>query len=510
MLNDIRVHIHPNEEMQEAIEARSAPYIEKMYKQNKAAFALHIPSLVNELESIDNNNISIFCNQNEEYNIVDFGLGRTLYGQDPLAEIAQQCQQLPQHSAYLNFTEDSLILPISQEHWESENLEDVLQAYQSNANVVDVNAKSADVLVVLGLGLGHQIDWLIEHYSAKHIIIYEPEKQYFKTSCLVKDWQSVLNKVAQSNTSLYFQLGMNGTTVIQDLCELSAHFEIKDVMVFQHYYLPTFDAVIHAFRTKTWQDMKASRAPFFIKDKFTHYTPPWLNSPNIHSLSVVSKAQSRFQANLSAFLTFYPNIHEEFANYEPQTWAVVENQLNQINLFNRDNGACWYGNDPADEGYNQYKTFEQFPNKDGLILGYEGEKLKHYYHYRLVKKTEKLLKKAEDEACCLPDTIKSLILFGLGAGYQLESLFEHKEVEKLFICEPNRDFFYASLFAIDWVGILNKVNDSGANLYINIGDDGTNLFRDLVRQFYNIGPYVLGQTFFCEGYYNASLNASIV
>ncbi|MFT5713273.1 MAG: hypothetical protein ACI9DQ_001685 [Glaciecola sp.] len=118
--------------------------------------------------------------------------------------------------------------------------------------------------------------------------------------------------------------------------------------------------------------------------------------------------------------------------------------------------------------------------------------------------------KAEDEAGFLPETIKSLILFGLGAGYQLESLFENKELEKLFICEPNRDFFYASLFAIDWAKILEKVDESGANLYINIGDDGTHLFRDLLAQFYNIGPYVLSQTFFYRGYYNASLNASIM
>jgi hypothetical protein len=510
MLNDIRVHIHPNEEIQEAIEARSAPYIEKMYKQNKTAFAKHIPSLIDELKTIDNNNISIFCNQNEEFNIVDFGLGRTLYGQAPVDEVAQQCQQLSQHAAYLTLSDHSLTQPNGSENWESDDLEQVLKAYQSNAKFAAAKGKTADVLVVLGLGLGHHIDWLIEHHSAKHIIIYEPEKQYFKTSCMVKDWQSVLNKVAQTDTSLYFQLGMNGISVIEDLTELSTHFEVKDVTVFQHYYLPSFDAVIHTFRTKTWQGMKDSIAPFSINDKFTQYTPLWLNSPNIQSLSVTSKNLPRFQTNLGAFLKFYPNIYAEFANYEPQTWAVVKNEINQVNLFNRDNGACWYGSHPAEEGYNQYKTFEQFPNKDGLILGYDGEKLKHYYHYRLVKQTEKLLQKAEDEACCLPDTIKSLILFGLGAGYQLESLLEHKEVEKLFICEPNRDFFFASLFAIDWATILDKIDRSDANLYINIGDDGTNLFRDLVRQFYNIGPYILGQTFFCEGYYNASLNASIV
>jgi hypothetical protein len=510
MLNDIRVHIHSNEAIQEAIEARSASHIEKTHKQNKSAFSKHIPSLINELHSISSNNISIFCNQNEEYNIVDFGLGQTLYGESPLAEIAEQCQQLPQNSAYLSFADFSSAAPITKEKWQSEDLEQVLQAYQTSAKFVETKAKTADVLVVLGLGLGHHIDWLIEYCSAKHIIIYEPESQYFKSSCLVKDWRSVLEKVMETGTSLYFQIGKNGENLIQDLSELSAQFDVKDVMLFQHYYESTFDAVMHDFRTKSWPEMKVSNAPSSIQGKFTQYTPPWLDSPNILSLSVISKDQPRFQTNLAAFSKYYPNIHKEFVNYKPQTWVVVKNQLNQINLFNRDNSACLYGSHPEQDGHDHYKSFEKFPNKDGLILGYSGEKLKHYVHYKLVKKTERLLLKAEDEAGFLPETIKSLILFGLGAGYQLESLFKNKELEKLFICEPNRDFFYASLFAIDWAKILEKVDESGANLYINIGDDGTHLFRDLLAQFYNIGPYVLSQTFFYRGYYNASLNASIM
>ncbi|MFT6086896.1 MAG: hypothetical protein ACJA11_002141, partial [Glaciecola sp.] len=390
MLNDIRVHIHSNEEVQEAIEARSASHIEKTHKQNKSAFAKHIPSLINELHSISSNNISIFCNQNEEYNIVDFGLGQTLYGEAPLAEIADQCQQLPQHAAYLSFADSSQASPITKAKWESDDLEQVLQAYQTSAKFVEMKAKTADVLVVLGLGLGHHIDWLLERCSAKHIIIYEPESQYFKSSCLVKDWRSVLDNVMETGTSLYFQIGENGENLIQDLSELSAQFDVKDVMLFQHYYEPTFDTVMHAFRTKSWQEMKASHAPFSIQGKFTQYTPPWLDSPNILSLSVVSKEQLRFQTNLAAFLKYYPNIHEEFVNYKPQTWVVVENKINQINLFNRDNGACLYGSHPEQDGHDHYKSFEEFPNKDGLILGYSGEKLKHYFHYRLVKKTEQL------------------------------------------------------------------------------------------------------------------------
>jgi hypothetical protein len=109
----------------------------------------------------------------------------------------------------------------------------------------------------------------------------------------------------------------------------------------------------------------------------------------------------------------------------------------------------------------------------------------------------------------LPDKVPSIIMFGLGVGYQLEKLLDEHTVEKLFICEPNPDFFYASLFAIDWQVIFETVEKSETRIYLNIGDDGTNLFRDLLSQFYAIGPYILNSTYFYQSYYNASLNSAI-
>ena len=86
----------------------------------------------------------------------------------------------------------------------------------------------------------------------------------------------------------------------------------------------------------------------------------------------------------------------------------------------------------------------------------------------------------------LPSVIKSLIIFGLGQGVQLEKLLDEYDVEKLFLVEPNRDFFYASLFSIDWSAILQKIDEREGRLYLNIGDDGTHLVKDILRQFQTI------------------------
>jgi hypothetical protein len=490
MLNDIRVHIHQDEQLQEAIERRSAVHISNQFVDNRNTFARNVPNLAQELDTINNQNISIFCNKHEEYNLVDFGVGRTFYGEQPNKEVAQQLKLKAQYSVYI----------------------DLLNNSSGAIHLLDEETKlklNEDVLVIFGIGLGGHIATLLDSTSAKHVIIYEPEAQYFKCSNMVMDWKLVFDLAASKDISLYFQLHKDGRDLITDLTELKQHFAVNKVLIFQHYFHPMFDCVMKHLRNEAYSQVEVNCRPFQLSKIDNEFCPAWMDSVDHGSVEELTKQDARFVKNLAALEKYYPNIHAEFKEYEPLLWRPMKNKQGDINLLNANNGGYWHGDYPIQDGQDNFDNFAKHPNRDGLILGYNGEKLKHYLHYRLVKKTERLLQAAEDEVGILPDTIKSLILFGLGSGYQLQSLFENKTVEKLFICEPNRDFFYASLYAIDWHKILNTIDEQDGRLYINIGDDGTHLFRDLLGQFYNIGPYVLSQTYFYQGYYNAPLNAAI-
>lgn len=93
-------------------------------------------------------------------------------------------------------------------------------------------------------------------------------------------------------------------------------------------------------------------------------------------------------------------------------------------------------------------------------------------------------------------------MFGFGVGYQFEIFFNIYNIEKLFVCELNWDYFYVFLFVIDWDGILNCFDDLNVCIYINVGDDGSNIIEDLLIQFYFIGFYVLVNFYFFQSYYN--------
>jgi hypothetical protein len=506
MLKNIRLHIEKDEEKQVALEEKLAKHISITQRENINAFQRYIPSLLSYVKKAKSQNISIFCNKFSKFNMVDYGLGRAFYGFDPEQEISNQVASFKTHSMYVDLQgqleESQVELSLQTPHLT------VLPAYQRYKQAKSF-PNSCDLLVVLGLGLGQHIKQLIEMSCIKHLIIYEPELQYFSCSVMVTAWRDILEIAKEKGTAIYLQLEKDGRDLIYDVMELRSTFPASGFYLYQHYHHPVFNSLYKSFTQNTWSKLVDKGISFKMHEASDEYCPLWSPVNNLALYQELENTDKQYQDNLQAFKTYFPKIHKEFENYKPKKWLPIRKEDGQINILNMENLTAWYSDTPLDDCTLNFDNYSQQPNKDGLVLGYTGEKLKHYIHYQFVKETEELLKDIEEEQGVLPPTIKSLIMFGLGVGYQLEHLMSKHKVEKLFICEPNRDFFYASLFAIDWVSVLKTIDEQEGRLYINIGDDGTNLFRDLLNQFYSIGPYILSQTYFYQSYYNAALSHSI-
>lgn len=505
MLKNIRLHIDKNEEQQAHVEQATAVFIDSQFKKNLLAFRAHIPSIVDQIQTIRNDNISIFCNKHGEFNIVDYGVGRTFYGLEPEKEIKAQ---------FLNFTEHAISVSMDSEAKVSneEDCSDQLAKVcaDSGYSKRDALPEKIETMVVLGIGIGLHIVEILKHYHIENLVVYEPEMQYFKCSAYCNQWDEALTKAQEKGTRLFFQLGKDGSNLIADIDELHQHFGFTRFYLYKHYNTPVFSSIEQACSQADWPQIKRGALSFKTPSTPSEFIPLWTQSLNIDVYqSPGEQAQEQRQRNLQAFKKYFPDIYKTFAGYEPQTWLPVEGDNGEINILHKQSLVPWYGESPSQECILNFDNFSEQPSKDGLILGYNGRKLKKYLHYQFVSKTERLLKELEQEEGGLPETIKSLILFGVGVGYQIESLFKQHHVEKLFICEPNKDFFHSSLFAIKWDEILADIDEQKGRLYINIGDDGTNLFKDLLSQFYSIGPYILANTYFYQSYYNSVLASAL-
>ena len=500
MLKNIRLHIDKDEERQAVLEQQFAQRISDIHKQNINAFQRYMPSVLPYIQNTQSQNIALFTNKKGEANIVDYGQGRTFYGLYPEQEISRQIAHFKSFPLKVSVSGKSA--PVAEQNDTSQLNE--LSLFNSLKQRAPLPEK-IDVLVVLGIGMGHHLVELLETHSIKHVILYEPEIQYFSCSVFLQDWKYLFLKSKANRTGLYLQLGKDGRDIIDDISELSQVADFDHFYCFQHYHHPIFDVVVKQLQLQTWEHLQQKGIVFSDGLNRNSYCPPWSPQSDILDYRDVDRNTGKLQDNLAAFKKYFPRIYEEFKDYKPVNWLPVQNSQGNYNLLNNSNLATWYGDDSESDCNLNFECFSEQPNKDGLVLGYTGQKLKHYLHYQFVKEAEEILDELEEETGVLPENIKSLIMFGLGAGYQLETLFARHKVEKLFICEPNRDFFYFSLFTISWADILQRIDESDSRLYINIGDDGSNLFRDLLSQFYAIGPYVLSQTYFYQSYYNSEL-----
>ncbi len=497
MIESIQLHLSEDEDYQVSLEAQLSEKINRQFRRNMTAFRSYIPSVAELVNRVPTSNLSVFCNKHGEPNVVDYGQGRVFYGSHPQQEVSEQCQDFIANP--LSFNVDDNGRDLGTDHALSDS--PLYPCYG------DRLPRHVGVMAVFGLGLGYHLEYLIKSHQIDHLIVYEPEPQLFRCSAFVLAWDSLLKLAQAKKTAIYLQIGKNGESLTSDLSELSRQVSFRQVFVYRHYNSATFSHVLYDIAINGLQLTGKPATSNKVVALTNHFLPRWTGGVFLSKWQNVQK-DSLFEANLAAFAHYVPDVYSQFKDYQPANWIPVR-EGQAVNLVSRRLLIPWYAGGPIETGQQQFDGFCQHPRKDGVVLGYTGDKLKHYLHYQFVEKCEAILNDVHEKQQTLPDRIKSLIMFGLGSGYDLDMLCHQRTIEKLFICEPNRDFFYASLFAIDWASLLKKVDDEGGRIYLNVGDDGSHLFTDLLNQFHSIGPYVLAQTYFYQSYCDDRLSNAI-
>ncbi|MDO6536541.1 motility associated factor glycosyltransferase family protein [Alteromonas stellipolaris] len=478
MLNQIQFHIDEDEQKQQNIEQEVAKSIQRRHHEGVEAFRRQIPSLLKFFVNQEATSSTIMCNRFGELNIVDIQTGQVLYGISPKEEVSGHLR------AYLN---------------------DRLDVSVEESGVTT----ATDTLVVLGLGLGYHLEELIACQKYKNIVVYEPNVDYFICSLSSINWKDILSDAKKAGIALFLQIGSDGSSLYSDISELQEHLGLTKFALYKHFNNPTFDQVESGLKTLTWDEFEHWRFKRTTLNPIVNYISPWTQIKHQFNWDQSFLDESTKLRNLDALKQYFPELYKEFLAYSPAVWEPLALADGSINICYKATGALFYGNAPENEAHHSFKNFTQHPHKDSLVLGYKGKKLRNYTHYQLVTECEKVLQGFEEESGQLPEKVKSTIFFGLAAGYDFEYFVENFDIEKLFICEPNKDFFYASLYSVDWAKILDYFNKKERRLYLNIGDDGSNLINDLLVQFQSIGPYVLANSYFYQSYYNQGLVTAV-
>ena len=419
MLKDIRYSLSNDSKHQEFLETVWSSKLETNRQISLLAFKQTMPNVYHLLSKPSNYPENIFVNKDGELDIVDTSTGKTVYGSDVEKSIERHLTHFESNPLSVSFSNASRSTPLP---------------------------SCINVLVVFGVGLGHHLLSLLQHYTVKHLVIYEPNHGYLDCSLSTGIWSSVFGLAHQKSTAIYLQTKFDAREVMKELGELHGSYPFESFYIYQHYHNLAFDTAMNFLNTATLKSLDSITRSHLPKHAPDDCIVPWPPVVDTKLWSETHLNNELLQSNLAAFSLFFPEIAREFREYIPSKWKPLANQNGEVNIFHLKTETTLYGESPLAEELQAFDAFVQAPSRERLALGSTPGKTSQHLHQKMVKKIEGVFEGVMAEDAVLPYKVNALLLFGIGAGYKLQKLYKTKEVKSLFICEPNRDYFYASLY----------------------------------------------------------------
>jgi hypothetical protein len=477
--------------VQSELEQDISSTIQRRIPLNVTALKNFNPQLFDIIQNHDVADYSVFCTKESQLNIVNISNGRVTYSANPEQEMQREVEQFTQLApvVYLNSGPD-------------------------NRDAEPLPA-AVDVVMMFGFGLGYQLLPLLQSARIKYLVIYEPVLDNLLCSIQSIDWEQIFELAAVTGTQLSFQFGNTGASIAEDIQELlMLEPELQKIYIYRHLCHPVSDEIIAFLRAKSGnlEELQRKGRQFRGFDEAIDYVaehPKNVLGYQPHSDDLSVAQQSLFNLNMAAFSRLYPEAHKLFADYQPQEWLLKQDNQGFNNLYHVKRRVYFY-DDPINDSRALVKQYLNAPFKDDVIVGQaSSEKFKSFIHYKYIDKLQDMFLELKSEKKPLPAKVDSLIVFGVALGIHVEQLLEKRDITNLYICEPNLDFFYASLFITDWVFIFTAAEQQKKRIYLNIGGDGSEYFSDFMGQFYQVGAYAIANTYLFPAYHTPQLLKAI-
>ena len=444
---------------------------------------------------------SVFCNHLGHAGVIDRLNNSSVYQSQPQTEAQAEVADFIGAAPFI-----TLASPLSTS---APDADKTLAAWPTEALPAQ-----ADVVLMFGLGLGQQLVPLLTQANIRCLVIYEPDASMLHCSVQAINWQDVFTAAAASNTLISLQIGQDASNIASDLQELCQYLpQLDKLYLYRHFSYPVMDEVIAGLFSHSGdktQLLKLGRQ-YLGYQQANDYLPVRFNGVlgNKRYLLAGQTKTERFVQNLAAFEHYYPAIASEMRNFSPRHWYLVTDNQGSLNLWHSKRNAL-LNYDAQQEAEAVVAQFLHQPAKDDVILGQKVPwKFRHYVHYKAIAKLQPLFSQIAQQHHTVPQQLASLILFGIGQGAFLTELLNRRDISNLYLCEPNVEHFYASLFTLDWQALLAQTEQAGRRIYLNIGGDGTEYFHDLMQQFYSVGAFTIANTYLLQSSYTPSLSQAI-
>lgn len=231
--------------------------------------------------------------------------------------------------------------------------------------------------------------------------------------------------------------------------------------------------------------------------------------------SFVDQANKQFEKNIIALKKYFPEIADKFFSHQPtEKFNLFLNENGSANFVDYDTGVPLYGEDPKQQGRDQVQEMLKNPVM-GKVDHSGVEFIKNetkFIHIDLMQEIGKVYNQAAahlEKNNCVNERIPSALIFGVGLGYHLETMFDSFTADYISIFEPNEDYFFASLFTFDWEHFLHTVDSSGSFLYLSIGVSESEMYQALYNRVSELGAFSVSSALFFQHYPSQAVNRLI-
>lgn len=220
----------------------------------------------------------------------------------------------------------------------------------------------------------------------------------------------------------------------------------------------------------------------------------------------------RFSINLAAFKKYMPEIASFLENYQPKSLKIIATSSGVANVIDPETGVPFYGEDPFDDCLKQVEQFIDNPHFSNISYPENEENPLNFIHTSYMNKlwgTYLEYDGMHESLHHIPNYYPTLLMFGIGLGYQLGYLYERVKVELLYIVEPNCDVFYASVCCFDWASLLYYIDKEGLEININVGCRFEEFTHDFINSLFSKGNYRCSRVALYQHYPSTALTEVI-
>lgn len=229
------------------------------------------------------------------------------------------------------------------------------------------------------------------------------------------------------------------------------------------------------------------------------------------------EANERFTLNLEIFRQYYPDIFDAVSKYKPkEDFCIHVTKSGHGNFRPTGSEVVLYNDNPkaqAKEQVDKYTSHANFGRTDYIStqeLKTNDERLHMKYMSRVSSVLSELkYEKSHKVTSRLPSHYPTALIFGVGLGYHITELLEKHSFDYIFICEPDFELFFASLFCIDWHEVIKGLDESGGSLFLCIGVDYEAFFEEVYRISLDVGSTAFINSFCFQHYPSKVINELI-